>query len=144
MAFLLYSAKNFSKTLKVTVQKTGRLGFTDQTAKAMNLDDKTFFMFGKDPDVQADLIMVKTDQESEDAFRAIKSGDYYYLATTALFDHLNYSYKKEPVIFDVKREDNMDAEIGGEVYLLTRRNAKTRRAANKEKQEPTLDFSTEE
>lgn len=53
----------------------------------------------------------------------------------ALFDLLGYNYKKEPIIFDVKREASLDAEAGGEVYLLTRRAPKSRKAAHKDETE---------
>lgn len=138
MAIQFFSAKQFGKPLKVTIQKTGRMGFTDQTAKSLNLNESTYFFFGKDENIGADLIMVKTNEANEDAFRTIRSGQYYYLATAALFDLLGYNYKKEPIIFDVKRDASLDAEAGGEVYLLTRRAPKSRKAAHKEETERTL------
>ena len=146
MAITFFSIKQLTKTLKVTIQKTGRLGFTNQTAIDMKLDSNTYFLFGKDESIQADLIMIKLSGASNDAFRAVKSGDYYYLATTLLFDMLGYDYKKEPIIFDVRREPSLDVEAGGEAYLLTRRASKGRRvsqkkdtANNTEKEQPLFD-----
>lgn len=146
MAITFFSIKQLTKTLKVTIQKTGRLGFTSQTAIDMKLDSNTYFLFGKDESIQADLIMIKLPNASNDAFRAVKSGDYYYLATTLLFDMLGYDYKKEPIIFDVRREPSLDVEAGGEAYLLTRRASKGRRvsqkkdtANNTEKEQPLFD-----
>lgn len=136
MAITFFSIQQLTKTLKVTIQKTGRLGFTSQTAAEMKLDANTYFLFGKDDSIPADLIMVKLPGASNDAFRAVKSGEYYYLATTPLFDMLGYDYKKEPVIFDVRRDANLDEEAGGEVYLLNRRASKGRRAS--QKKEPTV------
>lgn len=138
MAIQFFSAKQFGKPLKVTIQKTGRMGFTAPTAMALNLNENTYFCFGRDESISADLIMIKKNEADEDAFRTIRSGQYYYLAAAALFDLLGYNYKKEPIIFDVKREASIDAEAGGEVYLLTRRAPKSRKAARKEETERSL------
>lgn len=97
----------------------------------MNIDENAYFRFGKDEQLEADLIIVKVKEPSDDCFRAIKSGEYYYLNTTALFDMLDYNYKKEPIIFDVRRQSSLDEEAGGEAYLLTRRAPKSRRSSTK-------------
>jgi len=78
-----------------------------------------------------------------------KSGDYYYLQTTPLFDFLEYNYKKENIFFDVRRAAHLDAETGGETYLMTRRASKGRRntpkkeSATATQKDPTLEFPQE-
>lgn len=150
MAIQFFSIQQLNKTLKVTIQKTGRLGFTSQTALEMKIDTNTYFRFGKDETMSdVDLIMVKLPTSSNDAFRAVKSGDYYYLPTSLLFEMLQYDYKKDPIIFDVKRAAHLDAEAGGEAYLMTRRASKGRKPAKKEtatvtKSESQLLFPDEE
>ena len=130
MAFQLFSAKNFGKVLKVTIQKSGRLGFSSDAASIMNLDTDTYFLIGKDEEIKADLIMVKLKEGNPDAFQVRKSGQYYYLDTTALFDMLHYNYKSGTnVFFDVVRDISYDKEAGGEVYLLTQRKSKGRKGS---------------
>ncbi len=134
MAISFFSARDFGRVLKVTIQKTGRLGFSNETATAMELDCNTYILLGKDDDLKADLIMVKRKTPHEDAFQVKKSGEYYYLDTTALFDMLRYNYKTgSNIFFDVTRDNTLDDQVDGEAYLLTQRKSKGRRTA---KQEP--------
>lgn len=142
MAFRLITAKDITKTLKVTIQKTGRLGFTNQTAEEMQIDTDTFFYFGTDDQVASDLIMVKNRVASSDGYRAIKSGDYYYLNTAPLFTTLGYEYASKNIIFDVVRYPALDQEAGGEVYTMVRRASKTSKREPKKPKvdEPTLNF----
>lgn len=140
MAITFFSAKQFARTLKVTIQKTGRLGFTSATAIDMQIDTDTYFRFGKDDSINADLIMVKSKEQSVDAFRALKTGDYYYLNTAALFDMLKYEYKKGNIIFDVRREAKLDEEAGGEVYTLRQRASKSSRRKKEDSNSISLDL----
>lgn len=135
MAIQFFSAKNFGKVLKVTIQKSGRLGFSSDAAVAMNLDTDTYFLIGKDEEIKADLIMVKINAGNPDAFQVKKSGVYYYLDTTALFDMLHYNYKSGTnIFFDVIRDITYDKEAGGEVYLLTQRKSKGRKTTKTDQQ----------
>lgn len=135
MAIQFFSAKNFGKVLKATIQKSGRLGFSSDAADAMNLDTDTYFLIGKDEEIKADLIMVKLNAGNPDAFQVKKSGLYYYLDTTALFDMLHYNYKSGTnIFFDVIRDITYDNEAGGEVYLLTQRKSKGRKPAKTDQQ----------
>ena len=130
MAIQFYSARNFGRVLKVTIQKSGKLGFSGDTATAMDLDTNTSFLTGKDESIKADLIMVKIKEPNPDAFQVRKSGQYYFLDTTALFDLLRYNYKSgSNIFFDVVRDTNYDQEAGGDVYLLTQRKSKGRKTA---------------
>ena len=130
MAIQFYSARNFGRVLKVTIQKSGKLSFSGDTATAMDLDTNTSFLIGKDESIKADLIMVKIKEPNPDAFQVRKSGQYYFLDTTALFDLLRYNYKSgSNIFFDVVRDTNYDQEAGGDVYLLTQRKSKGRKTA---------------
>ena len=134
----VYSVKDFGRVLKATIQNTGRLGFSGETAKAMKIDTDTLFIIGNDDRVQADLILVKMGEYNADAFRARKSNEYYYLNTTALFDMLGYDYKSDDTIFfDVVRFPSLDTEAGGEVYIMNKRESKGRKTTKNE-QTPKL------
>lgn len=148
MAIKFYSAKSFGRVLKVTIQKSGKLGFSGDTAKTMDLDTNTSFLIGKDDSINADLIMVKIKEPNPDAFQVKKSGQYFFLDTTALFDLLRYNYKSgSNIFFDVVRDTNYDQEAGGEVYLLTQRRSKGRKSAKSDaatkSDEPDI-FASEE
>ena len=129
----VYSAKDFGRVLKATIQNTGRLGFSAETAKFMGIDSDSYFIIGNDDRVQADLILVKLANADPDAFRARKSSDYFYLATTALFDMLGYDYKSnENIYFDVIRFPSLDKEAEGEVYIMNKRESKGRKSKKNE------------
>lgn len=141
MAIQFFSAKDFGKVLKVTIQKSGKLGFSGETATAMSLTTDSYFLIGKDESIKADLIMVKISEPNPDAFQVRKSGQYFFLDTTALFDMLHYNYKSgSNIFFDVVRDITYDQEAGGEVYLLTQRKSKGRKSA---KSDPASKDSTQ-
>ena len=63
----------------------------------------------------------------EDSFKANKSGEYYSLSTSILFEKLGFDFKKQSVICDLKREEEADEFVGGEAYRLVSRAPKSRR-----------------
>lgn len=148
MAYKLLSARKFTKELKVRIQTSGRLGFSAATQEELNIDSKTHFTFLYDDEAQPEcrLAMVMQRTPSADAFPAIQSGSYYYLTTANLFDALKYDYKNESIYFTLKRDQSLDAELGGEVYVMHQRGAKGR-SSKKEKTaeslEETLPFDEE-
>lgn len=114
------SAKRFQTKLKATIQSTGRLGFTDKTAKELRFENGSHVKFLSD-DESKELYMAKVTGEDEDAFEVRKSGDYFYVATKRLFDELGFDYKKENIMFDLVRKPSIDEEAGGEVYKMDKR-----------------------
>ena len=129
MALTLLSAKNFSFTLKVTIQRTGKLGFSAPTAEALGIDSNTYAKFYMDDENKQSPVVVFSKNKDDDSFKANKSGDYYSLSTTILFDSLGFDFKKQNIICDLKREEDADAIVGGEAYRLVSRAPKSRRKA---------------
>lgn len=116
-----FSARQYSAKLKVTIQSTGKLGFTDDTAKELELSSQTYIKLGadeNDPDV---MYMVVLSEVDEDAFKVCKAGDYFYLPTSVLFMALGYDFKNKTIIFDLTRSSDYDADFGGKVYKLNKR-----------------------
>lgn len=120
MKATVLSARKYSTRLKVTIQSTGRLGFTDETAKRFKFGESTrYIKFVKDEDT-GDLYLILCE-EDDDAFVVRKSGQYFYLQTTMLFDELGYRYKEQTIMFDLSRSDEYDADLGGECYRMVKR-----------------------
>lgn len=119
MILQILSAKRFQTKLKATIQSTGRLGFTDKTAKELQFVNGSHVKFLSDE--SKGLYMAKVTGENEDAFEVRKSGDYFYVATKRLFDELGFDYKKENIMFDLVRKSSLDEEAGGEVYKMNKR-----------------------
>ncbi len=122
-----FSARQYSAKLKVTIQSSGKLGFTDETAKELNLSSQTYIKLGVDENEPEDMYLVVLREADEDAFKVCKSGDYYYLPTTLLFMSLGYDYKNRTIMFDLTRSSEFDDEYGGTVYKLNKRESDKKR-----------------
>lgn len=120
MALTTLSARRFQTKLKATIQSSGRLGFTDRTAKELQLEKGSRLKFLMDDESKA-LFLVKVAQEDEDAFDVKLSGSYFYVTTKLLFDELGYDYKNRNIMFDLVRRPTMDEETGGETYKMNAR-----------------------
>lgn len=120
MAIKIISTKNFTKPLKVTLQSSGKLGFTRDTADVLKLDSGRMIQFGRDEE-KKEMYLILVQEQREDAFAVAKAGDYYYLPTTLMFDALGYEYKIKTYFFDLVRRADMDAELNGEVYYMKER-----------------------
>ncbi len=120
MAIKVISAKQFATKLKVTIQATGRLGFTEETAKALELTTGKGAKFAQD-DETGTLFLVITDEVSEDAFPIKISSGYFYVPTKLMFDMLGLDYDNNSIMFDLIREKSLDEELHGQVYRMKKR-----------------------
>lgn len=120
MTLKILSAEKFSTKLKVTIQLTGRLGFTEMTATHLQLDVNKFAKFAQDDETN-ELFLCISNKKSVDSFDIRLSGKYYYVSTTALFDMMGFDYKKKTIMFDLVRVTNYDEVMGGSVYKMNKR-----------------------
>lgn len=120
MAIQIISTKDFARPLKVTLQSSGKLGFTSETAKVLGLQSGKLIQFGRD-DENKEMYLILSHGTPEDAFAVAKAGEYFYLPTTLMFDALKYDYKRKTFFFDLVRQSGMDEELNGEVYLMKER-----------------------
>ena len=122
----ILSIKQFNCKLKVTIQQSGRMNFTDETAKALELTSSKgvkFFMDGE----PEQLYLAILEKPDEDSFRIRKSGAYYYVAAQLLFDELGVDYKNYTVFYDLVRCTAYDKEAGGQSYKMNLRRTKKKR-----------------
>lgn len=112
---------SFTEKLKATIQKTGRLGFTDETAKVLNLQNMKCAKFARDDKDSKILYLVLCEEEQNNSFRVVKSGAYFYLPTKLMFDAFDFDYINNVVMFDLVRMSSLDNEIGGIVYKMCKR-----------------------
>lgn len=115
-----FNASDFAHKLKVTVQKTGKLGFTDDTARKLNLSEKSFVKLGKDIDSK-DLLLCNNPKDPAGAFNVHKAGKYYYISAKGVFDALGMDYRSDTIIFDMVDASEEYPEAESEVYKLIRR-----------------------
>lgn len=111
------------ENLKCTIQSSGKLGFTEKTISAMNLDENTAFNFYPDKDKKDVFYLIKTTQEDVNAFPVKKSGKYYYINTRTLFGSLGFDYKNKnyTIAFDMIRDLEQEQLYNCEIYKLVKR-----------------------
>ena len=99
------------------VQASGRLGFTGETAIALNLKAGKFAKFAKDDENEA-LYLIIINESSEDAFSIRESSGYFYVPTKVMFDTLGYDYENNTIMFDLVRQISLDKDLQGQVYFM--------------------------
>ncbi len=129
MAITVLSAKKYATTLKVTIQKSGRLGFTDDTSKALNLSTEKYAKFAQD-DEKNILYLIILDKSDEDAFDIKISSGYYYVSTKVMFDTLGFKYEDGNIMFDLIRQPSLDDVLSGQVYYMKQRPTKNKERKN--------------
>ena len=111
----------FSVKLKATIQQTGRLGFTAETAKAFGLTPQMHVQVARDDEGDRALYMVLRDGQVDNSFRVMKAGQYFYLPTKQMFDAFGEDYINKVVMFDLTPIAGLDTQLGGKVYKMVRR-----------------------
>lgn len=131
MAISIISAKQFTAKLKATIQSTGKLGFTGETAKCLNLEAEKHAKFAKDDETGV-LYLILMNRPNEDAFPIKSTSGYYYAATSRMFDMLGFDYKSATIMFDLIRQNSLDLDLNGEVYMMKQRYGKNKERNNDE------------
>ena len=129
MAIKLLSAKKFAIKLKATIQATGRLGFTADTATSLGLDAGKFAKFAQD-DENNSLYLIIINEGNEDAFEIKLSSGYYYVPTKVMFDTLGFNYENGNIMFDLIRQPSLDDDLQGQVYFMKQRPIKNKEKKN--------------
>lgn len=117
----IIKTSEYNVKLKATIHSSGRLGFTSDTADKLNLSEHTYIKFAKDDEIEGELYLVIVNQEDEDSFKVVKSGNYYYLPTTSMFQSFGFDFKKYNIMFDLVRMAELDELVSGKVYKLNKR-----------------------
>ena len=129
MAIKILSAKQFSTKLKATIQASGRLGFTSETANALDFKSKKYAKFAKD-DEKDILYLIIINEESEDAFSIRESSGYFYVPTKVMFDTLGFNYENGNIMFDLVRQPSLDNDLQGHVFYMKQRVIKSKEKKN--------------
>lgn len=114
----ILSAQKYNVALKATIHQTGRLGFTQGTANLLNLGDNSHVLLARDSEVEGRMYLSVLPEETPEAYRLLQSGGYYYLNTRVLFDNLSIDYTTQLVIYDLTRDHEADAVMGGVSYRM--------------------------
>lgn len=106
--------------VKCTIHKDGKLGFSREAIKIMNIDVGGSVKIAKNTADASDesLYLVVFSSAVEGAFKIVKAGQYFYLYTKHLFDRLHIDYADQhKVIYDIEELDMQ----GQKVFKLNRR-----------------------
>lgn len=99
---------------KLTVHKTGKLGFSRGAMELLNTTVNRFARFGHDE--QDQLLMEVSEKEQENSFQISKAGEYDYMNAKHLLEELNVDYTApHTTIFDLKKTSEKN------IFKLTER-----------------------
>lgn len=117
----IIKTSDFNVKLKATIHASGRLGFTADTAKKLQLSEDTYIKFANDDEHENELYMIFVSEPDDDTFKIIRAGKYFYLATTAMFQSFGYDFKKYNIMFDMVRMSDYDEIVNGKTFKLNKR-----------------------
>ncbi len=96
-------ALRLQQSVKATVQFNGRLSFTIEAGKTMDLsEEKSLIIFEADNGDLGATISAKGDPE---AFVLKKCGPYFYIAFRNYLQQAGLDYKKQKIIYDITQLD---------------------------------------
>lgn len=103
MKLKFIKAQEIDRNVKATIHSNGKLGFSSEAARKLDLiGDTKAILIGLNEDEEDGNLYIKTLMgRNEDAFNIIKAGDYFYVNTKAFFDSYNIDYKNSRVIYDI-------------------------------------------
>lgn len=100
MELTFIKPKETKARAKITVHKTGKLGFSKGAMELLGLEQNKSAKFGYNE--QQDLFILMGSEPDEETFNIAKAGAYYYIAAKTLLEDLDIEYKSEnTTIFDV-------------------------------------------
>lgn len=128
MALKFLSAREYAVRLKTAIHATGKYGFAETTANALELTKDSYVAFAKDEETGT-LYFINNAESTPDSFKVMKNGDYFSVNTKALFDALGYDYESNIITFDLIRDNSL---LDIEAYKMLKK--ETPRKQKKEKQ----------
>ena len=106
MELKFFNPSENTSPAKVTVHRSGKMGFSKGAAELLQIDEMKHCKFGVNNENK--LFIVMFTEGVDGTFNIAKAGDYYYVTARSLLNDMGIDYKsKDTVIFDlVKTEQN--------------------------------------
>src|SRR5689334_3324347 len=124
----IYKANELDKNAKVSVQSSGKLGFSEGAAKKLNLSGNEFFILAANNEDATDENLYGWIEPNGDSggFKVNKSGNYFNINTKPLFDKLGIDYrdKNTTIIYDIVDFDNGGNKICKLIKRVQKRNTR--------------------
>lgn len=114
MKISFFHSDKLERPMRLSVHKSGKLGFTNDAAGKLALNTSKSVSIGFNAEDQEDksLYMVINDSVVDGSFKISKAGDYFYANIRYLLDSLKVDYRSEAVAYKVER-----VEIDGQAYF---------------------------
>jgi hypothetical protein len=111
MNIKFFKSDELEKPIRLSVHKSGKLGFTMEAAKSLELTPEKSFLIGRNEDDPNDdrLYLVLNQGVTPGSFKVAKAGDYYYLPIKLLLDNLEVPYEKENVAYNMEKIEDGEA-----------------------------------
>jgi len=123
-----FKPKESDRNAKVTVHKTGKLGFSKSASDIMDLANRRYCKIGKDTNGEGNkvLYMVVQTNKDEYSYKISKAGNYFYLKAKQLLIDLGVNYQDDnsTVIYDIVPVNLEEKEY----FKLTKRVIEKRKA----------------
>jgi|GEM_PF-3830190 len=106
MKIKIYNPKDLNKKYRISVHRTGRMGFPADAAEKLNLAENKSADFGENEDDPNDpnLYMVIYKEKEKGGFKVNKNGEYYSINLKILLDNLNINYSNGTVWFEMEEK----------------------------------------
>ena len=115
-------------TIRATIHRSGKLGFSRDAEKVMGLSPERGVLIFVDDETIGDLYLQIVEMPNEDAYTLSVGGGYYFARTTDFFDLIGVDYADGQTRYSVRM-----VEIDGEkMYRLQRRATKKAKEPKKE------------
>lgn len=115
--FEFIKPKENKGSLKLTVQKTGKLGFSKYAINSLKLQNNRYCKFARDKESNG-LYFLLSEEKDEYTYDISKAGEYYYIKAKSFLEEINIDYTNDniTIIFDMSRVEEQE-----NVYELTKR-----------------------
>ncbi len=113
MKIKFFNPEYLEKNLKATVHKSGKMGFTIESARKMQLSPEKSLLIGINEDDLEDknLYVIVNQSRQNDAFPVLKAGEYYYVNTKPIFDNLKFEYVEKNISFELSEENINNVKV---------------------------------
>lgn len=117
----IVDASKFVGKCKATVQRSGRLGFTETAQSEMNLQLNSRLLASEISDDDLAVVVLPPDTKDERGFLIKRSGVYFSVNMKAFFDRKGVDYRSltERTIYDIVRLE--ETYQGLPVFKFTKR-----------------------
>jgi hypothetical protein len=121
MQLKFITPKEIDGTPKITVHKSGKLGFSRSAADLLDIENNKFCKFAYDEENERDRVLYFLIEKTNDgeSFSISKAGDYYYIKAKSLLNDLGIDFSDPTItiIFDISPTEYE----GQRIYKLIKR-----------------------